>query len=143
MIENIPIPGINDFDKTFWLNCSNNLLSIQHCDACDEPRFPPRHMCPHCQSIDHKWKIISGSGHLWSYVIPRTPLLPYFEKQSPYVVGLVELDGYQNIRMIGRIMSANKNNEIDIATISIGSKVLVGFNKLNSDISIPFWYLES
>ena len=37
----------------------------------------------------------------------------------------------------------SKNNEVDIATISIGSKVLVGFNKLNSDISIPFWYLES
>ena len=27
MIENIPLPGINDFDKTFWENCSNNKLT--------------------------------------------------------------------------------------------------------------------
>ena len=91
MIENIPIPGINDFDKIFWGNCSKNIFSIQHCASCDEPRFPPRHMCPRCQSIEHTWKIVSGSGQLWSFVIPRPPLLPYFEKQSPYVVGLIQL----------------------------------------------------
>ena len=143
MIENIPLPGINDFDKIFWENCSKNLLSIQHCGSCGEPRFPPRHMCPHCQSTDHKWEIVSGSGQLWSYVVPRPPLLPYFEKQSPYVVGLIELDGYSNIRIIGRIMTADKKNEVDINNITIGSKLSVGFNKINSDISIPFWCLES
>ena len=67
-------------------------------------------MCPHCQSTDHKWKIVNGSGQLWSYVVPRPPLLPYFEKQSPYVVGLVLLDGYSNIRIIGRIFTDYKNN---------------------------------
>jgi|TARA_B110000438_G_scaffold280452_1_gene305749 hypothetical protein len=143
MIESVPIPGINDFDKTFWKNTTKNLLSIQHCGSCDEPRFPPRHMCPKCQSTNHKWKIVSGDGELWSYVVPRSPLLPYFEKQSPYVVGLIKLNGYSNIRIIGRIMRADNTNEVDINKISIGSKLSVGFNKINTDISIPFWYLES
>ena len=143
MIENIPLPGINDFDKTFWENCSNNKLSIQHCGSCDQPRFPPRHMCPHCQSTDHKWKIVNGSGQLWSYVVPRPPLLPYFEKQSPYVVGLVLLDGYSNIRIVGRIFTDYKNNTVDIEKISIDAKLSVGFNKINQNITIPFWYVDS
>jgi uncharacterized OB-fold protein len=142
MIESIPVPGINDFDEIFWLNCSNNQLSIQHCGACDEPRFPPRHMCPKCQSIDHKWKIVAGDGELWSYVIPRAPLLPYFEKQSPYIVGLVALNNYTNIRIIGRIMNSDGTNLVSTTNIAIGSKISVGFNKINSEITIPFWFLD-
>ncbi|MGY8772865.1 MAG: Zn-ribbon domain-containing OB-fold protein [Gammaproteobacteria bacterium] len=143
MIENIPIPGINDFDKIFWENCTKNIFSIQHCASCDEPRFPPRHMCPRCQSIEHIWKIVSGSGQLWSFVVPRPPLLPYFEKQSPYVVGLIQLDGYKNIRIIGRISNSDNTTQLDIDNLKIGSAVSINFHKINSDISIPFWYLDS
>ena len=76
-------------------------------------------------------------------IIVFTKLLPYFEKQSPYVVGLIKLDGYSNIRIIGRIMRADNTNEVEVDKITIGSKLSVGFNKINTDISIPFWYLES
>ena len=83
MIENIPIPGINDFDKIFWENCTKNIFSIQHCASCDEPRFPPRHMCPRCQSIEHIWKIVSGSGQLWSFVVPRPPYFHISKSNLP------------------------------------------------------------
>ena len=142
MIENIPLPGINDFDKIFWENCSKNILSMQHCASCNQARFPPRHMCPKCQSIDHKWKDVSGSGQLWSYVVPRSPLLPYFENQAPYVVGLIKLDDYSNVRIIGRIFTDISNHEVDIKKIFIGANLSVGFHKISPEISIPFWYLD-
>jgi|TARA_B110000263_G_scaffold499_1_gene400 uncharacterized OB-fold protein len=100
-------------------------------------------MCPRCQSIEHIWKIVSGSGQLWSFVVPRPPLLPYFEKQSPYVVGLIQLDGYKNIRIIGRISNSDNTTQLDIDNLKIGSAVSINFHKINSDISIPFWYLDS
>ena len=136
MIETIPIPGINDFDKEYWDNCSKNILSIQHCGECGEGRFPPRHMCPHCQSIVHNWKTVSGNGVLWSFVVPRPPLLPIFEKQSPYVVGLVELVEYKSIRIIGQIET---NSSKDIDTIKIGDKLSINFKKINDEISLPYW----
>ncbi len=136
MIESIPIPGIEDFDKVYWNNCSKNKLSIQHCGDCDEPRFPPRHMCPKCQSITCKWKEVSGDALLWSYVIPRPPLLPVFDSQSPYVVGLVELIEYRNIRIIGQI-STNSDSNID--SINIGDKLSINFKKINDEISLPYW----
>ena len=77
MIENIPIPGINDFDKIFWKNCTKNIFSIK------------------------------------------------------------------NIRIIGRISNSDNATQLDIDNLEIGSAVSINFHKINSDISIPFWYLDS
>ena len=139
MIETIPVPGIDEYDSIYWENCKKGNLSIQHCGNCDEPRFPPRHMCPKCQSIIHDWKIVSGQGILWSFVIPRSPLLPFFEKQSPYVVGLVELNEYKGIRLIGQIINNSDSISDQIKDINIGDKLSVNFKKINNEISIPFW----
>lgn len=137
MIESIPIPGIEDFDRTYWENCSQNKLSIQHCANCKHPRFPPRHMCPKCQSVKDEWNVVTGKAILWSFVIPRPPLLPVFEKQSPYIVGLVELIEYENIRIIGQI----KTNEC-IDSLKIGDTLSVRFKKINDEISLPYWVKE-
>ena len=137
MIKSIPIPGIEDFDKPYWENCSKQKLSIQHCADCRAPRFPPRHMCPKCQSLNDEWNIVSGDAILWSFVVPRPPLLPVFENQSPYVVGLVELIEYKNIRIIGEIKS---NSDID--SIKIGDTLSVRFKKINNEISLPYWVRE-
>ena len=96
-------------------------------------------MCPKCQSIIHDWKIVSGQGILWSFVIPRSPLLPFFEKQSPYVVGLVELNEYKGIRLIGQIINNSDSISDQIKDINIGDKLSVDFKKINNEISIPFW----
>ena len=136
MIDTLPLPGIEDYDKIFWENCSLNKLSIQHCGDCDKPRFPPRHMCPVCQSVSHTWNEVSGDAILWSFVIPRPPLLPVFEDQSPYIVGLVELVEYKNIRLIGQIINIPKNN---LDSIEIGDKLRVDFKKIDAEISLPCW----
>lgn len=137
MIKSIPIPGIEDFDRAYWENCSQNKLSIQHCAGCKQPRFPPRHMCPKCQSIEDEWNVVTGKAILWSFVIPRPPLLPVFENQSPYIVGLVELIEYDNIRIIGQI----KTDE-NIDSLKIGDTLNVSFKKINDEISLPYWVKE-
>ena len=71
---------------------------------------------------------------LWSFVIPRPPLLPVFETQSPYAVGLVELVEYKNIRIIGQIQT---NSNLD--SIKIGDKLKIDFKKINNEISLPCW----
>ena len=71
MIESIPIPGIEDFDRAYWKNCSQNILSIQHCADCKQPRFPPRHMCPKCQSIKDEWNIENSPGTIQTVFKPK------------------------------------------------------------------------
>ena len=94
-------------------------------------------MCPKCQSIEDEWNVVTGKAILWSFVIPRPPLLPVFENQSPYIVGLVELIEYDNIRIIGQI----KTDE-SIDSLEIGDTLNVRFKKINDEISLPYWVKE-
>ena len=49
----------------------------------------------------------------------------------------------KNIRIIGRISNSDNATQLDIDNLEIGSAVSINFHKINSDISIPFWYLDS
>ena len=42
-----------------------------------------------------------------------------------------------------KIFTDYKNNTVDIEKISIDVKLSVGFNKINQDITIPFWFTDS
>ena len=46
MIKNIPVPSIEEYEKGFWEAALESKLVVQHCHDCDQPRFPPRQMCP-------------------------------------------------------------------------------------------------
>ena len=111
MIKNIPVPGIEEYEKGFWEAALESKLVVQHCHDCDQPRFPPRPMCPQCHCLEYPWNQVSGEGEIWSFVVPRPPLLPVFEEISPYAVGLVSIKEYPLIRMIGRLKFNNEQNE--------------------------------
>ena len=53
-------------------------------------------------------KFLENLRQIWSFVVPRPPLLPVFEEISPYAVGLVSIKEYPLIRMIGRLKFNNE-----------------------------------
>jgi|TARA_B110000196_G_C20847861_1_gene521413 uncharacterized OB-fold protein len=145
MIENIPLPGTDDIhDKIFWTSALESRLVVQHCSSCEEPRFPPRPMCPKCNSLSSDWRQCSGEGTIYSFVIPRPPLLPAFEKISPYVVALVALKEYPLIRIIGRLKTKDGKDikSLDETKFNIEDEVEVRFNKLADDVALPYWTLK-
>jgi len=142
VIENIPIPGIEDYDKGFWSHTSKSQLVVQSCSHCNKVRFPPRPMCPSCHCLEHKWEKVSGKGEVWSFVVPRPPLLPAFEEISPYAVGLISLEEHPFIRMVGRLKVEEAQKNDDFELIKIGSKVEVAFEKLTKEICLPYWVIK-
>lgn len=144
MIKNIPLPGTDDVhDEIFWKSTLESKLVVQHCSSCDEPRFPPRPMCPYCNSLSSIWKKCSGEGTIYSFVVPRPPLLPAFEELSPYIVALVALKEYPSIRMIGRLKT---KAHVDIKSLeevkfNIDDEVKVSFEKMADDVALPYWTL--
>ena len=78
---------------------------------------------------------------IWSFVVPRPPLLPVFEEISPYAVGLVSIKEYPLIRMIGRLKFNNEQNEDNFEEIIIGSEVQVSFQKISEEICLPYWVM--
>ena len=53
MIRNIPLPGIDEYDEIFGKStlAKKVVYRFNIVVNCDEPRFPPRPMCPFCHSL--------------------------------------------------------------------------------------------
>jgi len=144
MIEGIPLPSTDDpLDAPYWEAARRGALVVQACRSCSVRRFPPRPMCPACQSIDYEWQRMSGNGRIWSFVLPHPPLLPAFAKVAPYNVIVVELADDPSIRMVGNLVTsdAGEINEVDPTTITIGAPVRVVFQPVTDDVVLTRWVL--
>jgi uncharacterized OB-fold protein len=142
MIEGTPLPSTDDpLDAPFWQAARRGELVVQTCGACGQRRFPPRPMCPTCQSMEHRWEPLSGQGRIWSFVVPHPPLLPAFAQVAPYNVIIVELAEDPSIRMVGNLVTSAGGpiNEIDPGTITIGTPVRVVFEHVAEDVALARW----
>ena len=125
------VPLIDEESAGFWEGTARGELRMQMCTACGRLRFPPRLMCPYCQSTARDWKAVSDRGTVWSFVVPHPPLLPAYEALAPYNVILVALEEDPSLRMVGNLISAPNRpiNEVDPADITIGQAVRVVFTR--------------
>ena len=76
-------------------------LVASYCENCSKYYYPPREICPRCRNKDLKNVDINGEGKLLTFTVIRSPPAD-FESLSPYIMGLVEVDG--KIRVIARIV---------------------------------------
>lgn len=144
MIETLPLPATdNPLDREFWANALAGRLVVQTCDACAEMRFPPRPMCPHCQSEDSVWNEVSPEGTVWSFACPAPPLLPAFEAMAPYVTIIGALGAHPAIRIAGMAIAddAGSVTGVTAADVAIGQPVRLLFRKVSEDCALPFWCL--
>jgi uncharacterized OB-fold protein len=141
MIEGAPLPAVSEDSAGFWDGTAAGELRIQRCTNCGRLRFPPRPMCPNCQSLDHEWKAMSGKGRVWSFVVPHPPLLPAFSDLAPYNVVVVELDEDPAIRLVGNLLASpdGQINDLDPHSIQIGERVQVVFQPAGEDVVLPRW----
>lgn len=124
----------------FWEYAARGELRVQTCGACAEPRFPPRPCCPHCQSFASEWRLMSGHGRIWSYVVPHPPLLPDYAEQAPYNVVVVALAEAPRIRLVGNVVAGPGAalNSVPPELIRIGARVRAVFD----GTGLPRWTLE-
>jgi uncharacterized OB-fold protein len=146
-------PGAGDFlvppddeeTDSFWEGTAAGELRMQACRSCGRLRFPPRVMCPHCQTTERQWMPVSGRGTIWSYVVPHPPLLPAYAPYAPFPVITVTLEEDPTLRLVGNLLARADGpiNEIDPATIAIGEPVRVVFSPRRrpdgTEIFLPSW----
>lgn len=86
---------------------------------------------------------MSGAGTVWSWVVPRPPLLPAFQDRSPFIVALVSLRELPQIRMIGELSIASAGGVLELpADINlIGRPVQCRFRAMAEDVSLLYWQL--
>jgi hypothetical protein len=145
MIEGTPLPATDDpIDAPFWAATLRRELVMQRCASCGKRRFPPRPVCPFCQSFAHEWQPVSGEGRIWSFAVPHPPLLPSFAALAPYNVVLVELAEDPAIRMVGNLVTLSGGeiggiNTVDPTSIRIGQPVRAVFQRVADDVALVRW----
>ena len=132
MVEAYPLPEIDSVTAPFWEATLRGELRMQACASCGRLRFPPRPMCPWCQSFDVAWDRMSGRATLWSWAVPHPPLLPAYAELAPYTVAVVALEEDPTIRMVGML-------DADPDVVGIGGAVEVAFPAPVEEVVLPRW----
>jgi uncharacterized protein len=132
----------------FWAGTAAGELRMQECGSCGALRFPPRVMCPECQSTARAWRAVSGRGTIWSFVVVHPPVLPAYAPYVPFPVVTVTLAEKPSLRMVGNLVTGPGGdiNGVDPATIEIGEPVRVVFTSRprpdGTEVYLPQWVRE-
>ncbi|HEX4434719.1 MAG TPA: OB-fold domain-containing protein [Acidimicrobiales bacterium] len=139
------LPLQDEESGAFWAGAAAGELRVQECGACGALRFPPRAMCPECQSTERTWRAVSGRGTIWSFVVVHPPVLPAYAPYTPYPVVTVTLAERPSLRMVGNLVTGAGGdiNGVDPAGIEIGEAVRVVFSARTgpdgSQVCLPQW----
>ena len=96
-------------------------LEANKCKKCGLVFFPPRLICPNCQSREFEETKLAEKGKVLTFTIIRVP--PHqFVDQAPYAVGVVELD--DGVKLTGQIV------DCDFEDLKIGKRVKIEFRKI-------------
>lgn len=143
MSQEFLLPVVDGYSQPFWDGTLAGELRMQACGNCGRLRFPPRPMCPWCQSLDSTWQTMSGEGRIYSFVVSHPPLLPAYAAVAPYNVILVSLVEDPTLRLVGNLVTEPNAeiNSVDPSTIEIGLPVRAVFPRVAEDVALPRWVL--
>ncbi len=129
----------------FFAAAAAGELRIQACSQCGRLRHPPRPMCPSCRSLDREWRLMSGRGTVWSFVVAHPPLLPAYAELAPYNVVVVALYEDPSIRVVGNVVASADAplDSVDPGTLAIGAAVEVVFPPPIDGVVLPRWSMPS
>jgi uncharacterized OB-fold protein len=115
----IPAPAQNLESKPFWDAAKEGKFLIKRCNACGEPHWYPRTICPFCHSSDTAWQESKGEGVIYTFSVMRrnTPV--------PYAIGYVTLD--EGVSLLTNFV------DCDLNALKIGQRVKLKWTPTGED----------
>ena len=122
--ELAPLPW-GDGDE-FWQGTAAGEVRVQRCVDTGRLIFPPTPTSPFGDHRPPEWVTVSGSGRIWSFVVPHPPLIAQFADAAPYVTAVVELDEDPRCRLLGPVVAAAGAplGSVDGSSVTVGQPVL-------------------
>ena len=119
-----PTPVGNPETQPFWDAAKEGKFLIKRCNACGEPHFFPRSICPFCFSDETVWEESSGEGEIYTFSHMRK------SATGPYVIAYVTLKEGPSVQ----------TNIVDCepGSVKIGQKVKVVW-KPTDGAPLPFF----
>jgi uncharacterized OB-fold protein len=99
-------------------------LEAGKCQKCGHVHFPPRRVCSQCKGTIFETIHLSEEGRLVTFTVVRVAS-DKFSKQTPFVVGIVELN--DGLRLTTQLA------DVDVDKVEIGQKVKLVFRRIQED----------
>jgi uncharacterized OB-fold protein len=115
--------------EPYWEGCRRGELRFQRCQACSEPVFHPRALCPYCLSDELIWERSSGHGTVYSFSVQHMPLRPAASDGRPRILGIAALA--EGFHMFAEFVVA------DGVDVAIGVHLVVCFERISDDLVLP------
>jgi uncharacterized OB-fold protein len=121
-----PLPDVTwDLTAPFWAGAERGELMIPYCDTCGHARWYPKDVCRICDGEPFTWRVTSGRGQLFSWVVVTHTFLPQFAELVPFVPALVVLDEDPTVRIPTRMV------DCDPASLAFDMPVAVTFRPIS------------
>jgi uncharacterized protein len=134
--DKVPLPDVDHPELApYWEGTRQEELRIPSCLNCCRDLWPPRAACRHCGSLDQRWRVVPGTGTLFTWTVVGHPSVPGFREVTPYAVGVVELDGARSVRMLGRLLTPHE-------ALQVNARVHVVYERVTDRVTIPLWDVE-
>ena len=118
-------PQIYPDNQAFWSAADEGRLLLKYCNACAEPHWYPRPLCPYCGSADTAFKHSAGIGTVYSVSVTRRA------GPTPYAIAFVTLD--EGVTLLSNIV------DCDLDTVRIGDRVQVVFKPSDGGPAVPMF----
>ena len=139
VIGSRPLPVPDETSEAFWTAAADHVLTLPRCSDCGQFTLPPDVSCPHCHSVEPRFRYepVSGRGRIRTWTIIRQSFLSGFDSELPFVLVDVELEEHPHVRMIGRLLDGPD------ATLRIGAMVNGAFEDIAPGVAVPAFALEA
>ncbi len=132
MNEDIAVFPAQDRDsRHYWSALADGRFEIQQCGDCGRWTWPPLPICASCQGDRLQWRVVSGWGHVYSWVKTHHVYLRAFARLVPYTIVLVRIDEQEDIWIPGRLISDGEARQ--------GLRVHAAPERLNDKVGLINW----
>jgi uncharacterized OB-fold protein len=113
------------FPSRYWREIPQRYrLEAAKCSGCGKISFPPRSRCPKCGKTEFEKEILPDEGTVVTFAVVHVAP-PQFSEQTPYAVGIVELEN--GVRITTQIVDCPPSE------MKIGQKVKIEFRRVQAD----------
>jgi uncharacterized OB-fold protein len=132
LAEGRPLPAIDrPLTEPYWEAARRHELVILRCQSCQRWIWYPQELCYECNSANLAWEPIGPTGTIYSFVVLRHGLHPYFAQHLPLAVALVALDDAPYVRITANILDCPADD------VHVGMPVTACFEDVTEDVTLP------
>lgn len=119
--------------RPYWEGCQRGELLFQRCDACGEPVFHPRALCPYCMADRLVWERSCGRGWIYSFTLQHVHLQ---DDGAPVrALGIVALE--ERYHMFTEILAT------DLGEVRVDAPVAVEFGTNRNGLVLPRFRVQT